>query len=92
MFYARRPKQTLHGCLVILILEVFNVGEGTSVPTLWLLYQFQDQKNAPSVTLPMDSGEGGTCARFGSFRKIADIPGLLCSVLAKEENKLYVEM
>lgn len=37
-------------------------------------------------------GEGGTCARFGGFRKIADIPGLLYSLLAKEESKLYVEI
>jgi hypothetical protein len=72
-------------------LKFFDVGEGISVPTSWLLYQFQDQKNAPSVTVPMGPGGGGTCARFGNFRKIADIPGSLCSVLAKEENKLYVE-
>ena len=77
---------------MLLVFEVFDVGEGTSVPTSWLLYQFQDQKNAPSVTVPTDSGEGGTCARFGGFHKIADIPGLLCSLLAKEESKLYVEM
>lgn len=76
---------------MLLVFEVFDVGEGTSVPTLWFLYQFQNQKNAPSVTVPMDSGEGGTCARFGGFHKIADILGLLCNLLAKEENKLYVE-
>lgn len=36
-------------------------------------------------------GEGRTCARFGGFHKIANILGLLCNLLAKEENKLYVE-
>ena len=42
---------------MLLVFEVFDVGEGTSVPTLWLLYQFQNQKNAPSVTVPMDSAK-----------------------------------
>jgi hypothetical protein len=92
MFYSRRSKQTIRDCLVVLVFEVFDVGEGTSIPNSWLLYQIQDQKNARSITLKMDSREGGTCARSGGFRKIADIPGLLYIFLAKVESKLYVEM
>ena len=86
------PRRHYGWGLVVLVFRVFDVGEETSIPNSWLLYQVQDQKNAPSITLAMDSGEGGTCARFGGFHKIADIPGLLCSLLAKEESKLYVEM
>ena len=86
------PRRHYRCGLVVLVFRVFDVGEETSIPNLWLLYQFQDQKNAPSVTVPLHSGGIGTCARFGGFRKIADIPGLLCSFLAKEGSKLYVEM
>ena len=92
MFYLRRSTQTLRIWIGSFGIQSVRFGEETCIPNLWLLYQVQDQKNAPSVTVPLHSGEGGICTRFGGFRKIADIPGLLCSGLAKEGSKLFVEM
>lgn len=38
---------------MVLVFGLFDVGEGMSIPNSWLLYQFQDQKNVPSFTVPL---------------------------------------